>query len=86
LVVQINKKKNQQKKTKWRIKWRIFHSSVNFYANQLNLGIWKERLFFQNFKWQIKSRWRQQPLFYSFGSHTVISQPILKCQQIFWVK
>jgi hypothetical protein len=36
-----------------------------------------ETFFFKTSKWRIKSIWRQQPLFFSFGSHTVISQPIL---------
>jgi hypothetical protein len=53
----------------------IFHSSDNFYANQLKLGIWKESLknksveefFFKTSKWWIKSRWRQQPLFFFFS-------------------
>jgi hypothetical protein len=41
-----------------------------------------EVTFFQTSKWRIKSRWRQQLLFFSFGSYAVISQPILKCKPI----
>jgi hypothetical protein len=42
----------------------------------LKLGIWNERrikkniaevIFFKTSKWRIKSRWRQQPLFFYFS-------------------
>jgi hypothetical protein len=42
-----------------------------------------EDFFFLTSKWWIESRWRQQTLSFSFGSHTVISQPIVKCKPIF---
>jgi hypothetical protein len=49
LVVQIIKKKLEQKKQNGEQNQNgrqasIFHNSVNFYANQLKLGIWKESL------------------------------------------
>jgi hypothetical protein len=64
-------------------KFSIF--PVKFDANQLKLWIWRERyikkislknFFFKTSKWQIKWRWRHQPMFFPFGFHTAISQPI----------
>jgi hypothetical protein len=55
--INLSKKKNGGQNQDGR-QASIFHSSVNFYANQLKLGFWKERpikkivevAFYQNFK------------------------------------
>jgi hypothetical protein len=39
-----------------------------------------EVTFFKTSKWRIKSRWRQHSQFFSLGSHTGVSRPILKCE------
>jgi hypothetical protein len=44
-----------------------------------------EVTFFKTSKWRCNSRWRQQPLFYTFGSCTAISQPILYIKP-FWTR
>jgi hypothetical protein len=45
LVVQINKQNGGLNEDG--LQALIFYSQVNFYANQLKLGIWKERLHFK---------------------------------------
>jgi hypothetical protein len=42
IIFHQKKKKLEQKQTKWRTKSR-WPPIINFYANQLKLGIWKER-------------------------------------------
>jgi hypothetical protein len=49
----------------------IFHSSLHFYANQLKLEAWKERLIKKIVEWRIKSRCPQKPMFFFLLAFTL---------------